>query len=423
MVVSPTQLTPSQHGFVKGRSIWDNIHQIQNVIQSPFLESTGLLAFLDMEKANDQAPTRCIAFADDCVVGFGTQEDKTAFREILSKYEEASNAKLNGAKSFSVAIGYNSFPLPYSPLFAIKPLDKPFRHLGVHFTSREVATPYSEDNLIRGITNRMAPWANRTASLAGKCVLINVFLLSKLWYLLHIIPFSDKFFNQLENIIQGWLWAPSRKHSAKISVLYGPKSKGGLGLINPRMQSRRILAKWIKQVVIPNSQEHWAMAARTIFATQLSLRNIEDNLALSRWLSRARRTGPRDLHPYWKGVLKAFRLLKWKVVFPWPSGPVSASAGPPVLVGEDKVPCSQYSLPKRPKHKVQLPELSIKILPRVQLVHDKKVYKYTWSSLVIPRIQSNTWRVMRRKYRIGLRQGETSPFLSCASCGEPVDSH
>ncbi|KAF5187043.1 reverse transcriptase [Thalictrum thalictroides] len=512
MLVAPQLLTPFQHGFIHGRSIWDNIHHIQNVIQSPHSESAGALAFLDMEKAYDrvhwpflframkhfglpgifvdwiqklyssmasqvlggksltnpfpvqqglrqgdpilpllfnfaingfivllnqrltgisvmgQAPTRCIAFADDCVVGFGDKSDPSAFRLVLSLYEKASNAKLNGSKTFSVAVGHSSFPFPYQLPFHTKPLDEPFRHLGVHFTSKGLATSHSEDKLLHGIRSRIGPWANRTASIAGKCVLINVYLLSKLWYLSHIIPFTENFFTQLESILQGWIWAPSRSHACKITSLYGPKTKGGLGLIDTRCQSRRILAKWMSAVFLPQSdgphQDNWRVAAQIIFSGQAKIANQSDPLALSRWLAqKPYRNGPHSISVFWKLVLVAMKRLRWKVVFPCSSDNTVSNSLIPVLMGPDLELCLGSELPRRAKHVMATPELSQEIRPLPQIVSDKNVYKHSWSKLVIPRTQANTWRVLRRKYRIGLRQGPDSPHLACTSCHAPIDSH
>lgn len=133
-------------------------------------------------------------------------------------------------------------------------------------------------------------WANRTVSIAEKCVLINIYHPSKLWYLSHIIPFTEHFFMQLESILQGWIWAPSCSHACKITSLYGPKDKGGLGLIDAWVQSRRILAKKMTAVFLPqpidSNQKSWHVAVQMIFSHHVKIQDQNSLLALPRWLAK-----------------------------------------------------------------------------------------------------------------------------------------
>ncbi|KAJ9058075.1 hypothetical protein DSO57_1039809 [Entomophthora muscae] len=53
MKIADVILHPMQFGFVWGRSIWDNIHMVQNTLQNRVKSNKGYLLFLDMEKAYD----------------------------------------------------------------------------------------------------------------------------------------------------------------------------------------------------------------------------------------------------------------------------------------------------------------------------------------------------------------------------------
>ena len=48
----------------------------------------------------------------------------------------------------------------------------------------------------------MAVWSLRRVSLLGKSLVANTFLLSCMWYLAHIVPFSFDYYRKLARIIQ-----------------------------------------------------------------------------------------------------------------------------------------------------------------------------------------------------------------------------
>ncbi|KAF5190967.1 Transposon tx1 uncharacterized protein [Thalictrum thalictroides] len=304
-----------------------------------------------------QLPTRCLAFADDCVVGLSCESDVDCFGEVLAAYELASNAKLNQSKTVAVTVGPRDFNLPFSH----HPPGMPFRHLGVHFTASGIDLDYSEAALLQSIACRKACWGGRFPSLARRVILTNTFLLSKLWFLAHILPFSDLFYSRVEQLVQGWLWAPSRRHSWPISELFGPRSHGGMGLVNIREVARHIGAKWLGAVIVPAPLEElgWARAACIIVTHHIPSINQHSSFSLAQWLHvKPTRNGPHAMPKIYKEHLKAFKALKWQVVLP---GLPSLAQGPPgpllTLAGSDSKPCPPGRRPRRPKFVSQTPRL------------------------------------------------------------------
>ncbi|KAF5178894.1 hypothetical protein FRX31_031518, partial [Thalictrum thalictroides] len=109
-----------------------------------------------------QPPTRCLAFADDCVVGLSQQEDVKTLSKITELYEKASNAKLNRHKTMIVPIGNLEFEVP----FPLHPPVVPFRHLGVFFNNQGVAVAFTEAMILQRLRDKVGGWRTRNISMA-----------------------------------------------------------------------------------------------------------------------------------------------------------------------------------------------------------------------------------------------------------------
>ena len=103
------------------------------------------------------------------------------------------------------------------------------------------------------INLKINTWKSLNPSLKGEVVLINTFLLSKLWYYTQFFCLSTSFIKFLSRSIQFFLW--NTKHPpCKLSKLVGPSSNGGLGLLPFQTLAKKsfknitFLLYWIKQL-------------------------------------------------------------------------------------------------------------------------------------------------------------------------------
>ena len=173
-----------------------------------------------------QASLKTLAFADNCVLGLSSNQDATIANDLISKYESVSQAKLNADKSHAISKG-----LSLSVLFrGIKYSTTPIRHLGIHVNSTGICTELMEDMIATKISSQIAQWSLVNPTIHGKCLLINTFLTSKIWYFTHAFPVSEKFLERISNILKSWLW-PNTRAPILLSKLFGHKSTGGLGLL------------------------------------------------------------------------------------------------------------------------------------------------------------------------------------------------
>ena len=161
-------------------------------------------------------PFQCSAFADDIAVGLADEEDQRVLLKGLQLHEKACNAKLNLDKSEFLPLSLASetgIPAVGKPL----PRDKVFSHLGIPFHPQAFPLPDGWFNsLIDKFQATVASWQKRKLSLAGKVLVLNSRLLSKVWYLGYHVSFPPPL---LQTAQQNCIW---------ISVGWqaGPNSSG-----------------------------------------------------------------------------------------------------------------------------------------------------------------------------------------------------
>ena len=80
----------------------------------------------------------------------------------------------------------------------------------------------------------------RRLTLYQRAVVINSFLLSKVWYIAHTYPLPKKYSDLLTTEIFNYLWQ-SKLNPIKRDAVYQIKSKGGLGIFNVFLKAKCIL--------------------------------------------------------------------------------------------------------------------------------------------------------------------------------------
>ena len=267
----------------------------------------------------DNSYIKTVAFADDTVVTIGSATDLLAFKSAINLYQQASNAKLNNNKTLAVKVGNPLFPISYNLIET----NTPFRHLGVLFSTSGAYFGANESHLLSSIQNVTTLWCHRQISLTGRCVAANVFLLSKIIYTAHIVPFSQAFFDSLYRILQKWLWPRYKKAPVSITSIMYPRRCGGMGLINPQSLCDRMLLKWISPILSPSislSNLSWSQLARYNWNRALGF-SPHNNASLQKWLSSCPSRGPNSLDLYWKRCLVSIHRSGLEVVDSTPPGP------------------------------------------------------------------------------------------------------
>lgn len=491
-------ISPNQYGFIPGRQIWDNIHNINNLLQSRSNITNGYALFLDMEKAYDRiswvylfsalkrfgAPSVFISwlqllysnlesyimvnskpsksfpvcqglrqgdpmspilfnfaidfllrsinlriggiklssgpfishmsFADDTVVCIGSQNDRLELQSILKSYQLASNSKVNIDKTVVVKINnprfqYSSPPISSSTIF---------RHLGVLMTSKGLNVAACENLLISSITSQVSRWSYRNISLSGRCIAANIFLLSKVWYLSHIVPFSNSFFVCLRRILQKWFWPKAKRAPIPITSLTRHKKLGGLSLIDPEQQSIKILSKWLIPVINPSSMidfpaPSWSLQARHNWLRSLKIHR--DTLGgLQNFLLQGHKRGPNSLESVWRLALHSFK--KSPLIIKSYINPKDRRSTIFSLSTSDGILSSnRYSLPSNLVPRNPMVKNIVPIRPSNDPLWTKLWYA-SHSKLVPGFNRTITWRTISLSWKSADKMHKESPFYMCAIC-------
>ncbi|KAF5187918.1 hypothetical protein FRX31_022494 [Thalictrum thalictroides] len=258
----------------------------------------------------------------------------------MDAYLAASNSKLNISKTVVVPVGpettWAAIVHPqagqevtdHSSFAALVPAGSTsiFCHLGVYFTPKGIALGHMESTLLKAMADRIASWRVRKATLLGKVLVANVFLLSKIWYLAHIAPFSCKFHKEVEKLLWSWLWGALALHPPMaLGKLHGSCRDGGAGLQDPRLRVGQILSKWLAPVIDPRVASAflppWARAANENWLASMGITRRAAR-ELPRCLAKfqgTRKIGPNSSGPIWRAYLDAFKRspLSLNKATPW----------------------------------------------------------------------------------------------------------
>ena len=165
------------------------------------------------------------------------------------------------------------------------------------------------------ISSKLAQWSMVKPTIHGKWLSINTFLTSKIWYFTHAFPASDKFLDRISIILKSWIW-PNTKAPILLSKLFGPKSTGGLGLLDFKYCSCCLFSKWIIEILNFTSDDlSWQCAARINFCKAIKVNNTSYPTSLKKYLYRhPNARGPQTLSEFWQNVLESYLKIEWKII-------------------------------------------------------------------------------------------------------------
>ena len=77
----------------------------------------------------------------------------------------------------------------------------------------------------------------------------NQVLLTIVWYRLSCWTISKESIHQIQRLVRNYIWSGKEDNVSRAKVVWSilttPKSRGGLGLIDPLAQSKALLAKFV----------------------------------------------------------------------------------------------------------------------------------------------------------------------------------
>ena len=198
-------------------------------------------------------------FADDTMLYLqGNEANLERAQSAIDLFCKASGASINWNKSKGFWISSESNPL-WKPNAEFKWIAKgeATRYLGT-WIGVDIDKGIQMQQIQSKICDKIRNWSGMHLSLAGRIIVANHVLLSTLWHAVSVWMFDKQAIRTVKACIRGFLWAGMRKDNAAAKVAWStlvlPKSKGGLGLIDPGLQSQALLCKVLVRSLLPGNE-------------------------------------------------------------------------------------------------------------------------------------------------------------------------
>lgn len=203
-----------------------------------------------------------MAYADDALVFLHNESDFLRLQQHLSTYSSASNALLNMSKTevFPLSGIRNDRWSQFLINFNIRKwYDRsssiPLRYLGfpMCFSTNQRNTFFT--NLLDKIKSACLIHAERNLSIRGRVTVLNSLILSRLWHALRIFHLNKSQLNKLCSTASRFI-----NNYSSISISFQtaclPRSEGGLGVINPKLQILKLQWRWLVPLLLTFPTSH-----------------------------------------------------------------------------------------------------------------------------------------------------------------------
>ena len=183
------------------------------------------------------------AFADDS--NFSLQDD-ISVQKVIDHFDffgKASGSRLNKHKTQGLYFGKwkNRSDHPFGISWV-----KKIKIFGILFgdtTEFELWNP-----VYQKIIKTLNLYRNRVLSLYGKSIIINVMVLSKLWYMCSVLCIPNHFIVLIEREIFNFIWE-GKIELLRRNILCFPKLKGGINLVNIRLKIFSLQSSQIMKII------------------------------------------------------------------------------------------------------------------------------------------------------------------------------
>lgn len=191
------------------------------------------------------------AFADDS--NFFLADEKSTRRVIgwFEHFGKGSGAKLNKRKSKGHFFGKwkNRSDHPFGIAWADK-----IKVFGIWFGNislGEIWTP-----VYRKICKTLDLYKGRVMSLYGRAVVVNVMVLSKLWYMASVLCVPERLIELIEREVFKFFWS-SKNEMINRGTMFLPKCKGGIGVTNIRFKIICLQLAQVNKIVYDDNTLGW----------------------------------------------------------------------------------------------------------------------------------------------------------------------
>ncbi|MCO5573426.1 hypothetical protein L7F22_027197 [Adiantum nelumboides] len=185
-------------------------------------------------------------YADDTLLFLHHSHDVLdAIQYALEVFCVASGARISWDKSYGILAGSDDIPTWGPGDFTWLGPGETCRYLGFQ-VGLDVTPEQQFSPVMQSMRRKLCYWSTQHLSLAGRALVANQVLLASAWYVASCWTLYGGVMRQLRQLIRNFLYGGSdgtHDTCARVrwSTVIMPTSQGGLGIIDPEMQSRALL--------------------------------------------------------------------------------------------------------------------------------------------------------------------------------------
>uniref|UniRef100_A0A672R4V8 Reverse transcriptase domain-containing protein n=1 Tax=Sinocyclocheilus grahami TaxID=75366 RepID=A0A672R4V8_SINGR len=212
-------------------------------------------------------------YADDTTVMVKDLKSVKKAMEIVQMFCKGSGAKVNEEKTVYMRFGGAT---DLTEHFTFKEM-REIKILGVLMGRDEKkAEEIMWEELLGGIERRLNFWKLRTLTLKGKVLVLNVLMVSKLWYILYGSSMPMWAEKRLKKCFLDFLWKGKPARIA-YNTLIGAEGEGGLGLMDIEQRKNSLRVKIIKMYLDEENKVEWKKTME-YFLSKCGNFNLGDNI-------------------------------------------------------------------------------------------------------------------------------------------------
>lgn len=250
--------------------------------------------------------TKIFQYADDTTIVVENIESVKEVMEKMKCYCEGSGAKINEEKTVYMKFGRTEVLTGVVKFIEVQEM----RILGAVLAKNEKeAVDNMWDETLGGMERRLIFWRNRFLSLKGKILIVNMLMLSKMWYKLHVMSLPNWVFKRIKKSILEFLWEKKPPRIA-YNTLIGKPEEGGMGLVDVEQKMKSMRVKVVRKYLDDKNKDEWKKLMG-FYLNKCGNFNLGKNILwmkLKSWMMEG-------IPQFYKEVLNAWRLFLTEVDF------------------------------------------------------------------------------------------------------------
>lgn len=245
-------------------------------------------------------------YADDTTIVVENMESVKKVMEKIQYYCDGTGAKINEEKTVYMKFGG---VVELAGVFKFMEVQE-IKILGVVLAKNEkVAVDNMWEGIVGGMERRLIFWRSRFLSLRGKILIVNLLMLSKMWYVLHVMPLPNWVLKRIKKSVLEFLWDKKPPRIAYCTLI-GQLDEGGMGLVDVEQKMKSMRVKVVKKYLDRTNKAEWKISMG-FYLNKCGNFKLGDNILwmkLKNWMLEG-------IPGFYQEVLSAWRLFLTEVDF------------------------------------------------------------------------------------------------------------